>query len=282
MMPVLGRCRRVRRTLPPSGHAPDVTTPSRRRRPPPNPRGQLAQLRSDTLDEGIEALAVVDELTVEGGDAPGQPDRFLPAGRGNRVFFAITPCRDDLELTVWPCSTYVKTKIHGAQQCSQGVDRPGAFGDHLLAGHRQNAQRHPLPVSSRPAEPRDVDSQDRACDADRVQDIGLADTATLHGSITAGPAIGSPLLVTRSARPAPNEPAPSMTISAKFSSIPRVIQAQARSRPAGELGDTALVMMAPLVALISANGWVAAWVSTPMTNVNCSATMGIATLISVQ
>ena len=30
--------------------------------------------------------------------------------------------------------------------------------------------------------------------------------------------------------------------------------------------------------MTSANEWVAAWVSTPMTNVYCSATMGMATL----
>ena len=42
--------------------------------------GQLAQLKSNILDEGIEALTIVDEFAVEGDDALGQPDRFLPAG----------------------------------------------------------------------------------------------------------------------------------------------------------------------------------------------------------
>ena len=57
--------------------------------------------------------------------------------------------------------------------------------------------------------------------------------------IAADSAIGSPMLVTRVASPAPKEPAPSMTTRAAFSSIPRVIQVQARSGPAGEVGNTA-------------------------------------------
>ena len=42
--------------------------------------GQLAEFGSDILDEGIETPTVVDQLAVEGYDALGQPDRFLPAG----------------------------------------------------------------------------------------------------------------------------------------------------------------------------------------------------------
>jgi hypothetical protein len=48
------------------------------------------------------------------------------------------------------------------------------------------------------------------------------------------------------------------------------------------VGEHGLIDDAVFVALISANEWVAAWVSTPMTNAYCSATMGMATLISFQ
>ena len=68
-----------------------------------------------------------------------------------------------------------------------------------------------------------------------------------------------------------------MTINADCSPILWVIQFSARSSPGGVFGNTASSTTAPVAAVTSANEWVAAWVSTPMTNVYSSATMGMAT-----
>ena len=66
-----------------------------------------------------------------------------------------------------------------------------------------------------------------------------------------------------------------MTTNADCSAILQVIQPSARSSPGGVFGNTASSTTAPVAAMTSANEWVAAWVSTPMTNVYCSATMGM-------
>ena len=143
--------------------------------------GQLAQFRGGVCDGNVEGLAVVDQLTIEGNDALGQPDGFLPAGTDDGILSAVTPSGDHLELTVQQCFTRIDSQVDRAQQRGQSVDRPGPLSDHLFAGHDQHAQYHPRAGGTWPPQPGGVDGQDRASDADRVQGIGLADTATLGG-----------------------------------------------------------------------------------------------------
>src|SRR5208283_660935 len=70
---------------------------------------------------------------------------------------------------------------------------------------------------------------------------------------------------------------PSITTKAARPPIPRSIHVSARSNPGDVVGNTAWSTTAPVAAVTRANVWVAAWVSTPMTNAYSSATIGIAT-----
>ena len=240
--------------------------------------GQLTQFWSDVFDGGIERLAIVDQLGIEGDDTLGQPDSLMPAGTNNGVLAAVTPSCDNLELPVRQGLTRIDPKVDGAQQRRQSVDSPGAFSDHLLASHNQHPQHHPLAGGSGPPQPRGVDRQDRARDTVRVQRISLADPATRGGRhlrgfgdqhAGIGDALGKPGSVRADA----------------FDDDQRRLLGDAAGDPTQCtvqswrcVREHRLINNRAGAAMTSANEWVAAWVSTPMTNVYCSATMGMATL----
>lgn len=106
--------------------------------------GQLAHFRRDVFDRGIERLAVIDQLAIEGDDALGQPDLLLPACADNGVLAAVTSSRDHLELTAGWGLTRIDAQVDRAQQYRQGINGPGALSDHLLASHDQDPQHHTL------------------------------------------------------------------------------------------------------------------------------------------
>ena len=73
--------------------------------------GQLTQFWSDIFDGGIERLAIVDQLGIEGDDTLGQPDSLMPAGTNNGVLAAVTPSCDNLELPVRQGLTRIDPKV---------------------------------------------------------------------------------------------------------------------------------------------------------------------------
>ncbi|MDA4088704.1 hypothetical protein MHAS44199_23950 [Mycolicibacterium hassiacum DSM 44199] len=70
-------------------------------------------MRGKILDEDIETFAVVGQLSIEGNDALGQPDRLVAAGTEDGIFFALTPLGDYLELAVRQRFTRIKPEVDG-------------------------------------------------------------------------------------------------------------------------------------------------------------------------
>ena len=164
--------------------------------------GQLTQFWSDIFDGGIERLAIVDQLGIEGDDTRGQPASLMPAGTNNGVLAAVTPSCDNLELPVRQGLTRIDPKVDGAQQRRQSVDsrmRSVTICSRATTSTRSTTRWPRLG----PPQPRGVDRQHRARDTDRVRRISLADPRRAEAGISDGSATSTPASVTRWASPAP-------------------------------------------------------------------------------
>lgn len=211
------------------------------------------------------------------------PIRFASRTASARAVAAAmgSPARVRQPATVLICAppqrpAGVETEVDRAKQRGQRIDRPGAFGSHLLPRHHQDPQRFPNPLGSGPTKQRDLHPLNRSRDSRRIQWVRLT---------------VAPRLRLRHRRrldqgkPAPRDQGQAGAVTADalndeqhrirvcdVSNCPvdRPVQPGRRGR------KRLLVQFGAGHCVMTAKVWVAAWVSTPTSFEYCSDTMDTA------